>query len=98
MRFMALSLPAKTGWRARASTRSMTVDSGSMKIPLIITTVDESPDVLSNPFASRIPKSRFDRRQHAPGRPALGDHAENEPAEAPRTGPVRSLVSRGGRG
>ena len=42
--------------------------------------------------------ARVDRRQQAPGRPAPGDHAEDAPAEAPRAGPVRSDVRRGGRG
>ena len=32
------------------------------------------------------------------GRPAPGDHAEDAPAEAPRAGPVRADVRRGGRG
>ena len=42
--------------------------------------------------------ARDDRRQQAAGRPAPGDYAEDAPAEAPRAGPVRSDVRRGGRG
>ena len=48
MRSMALSLPAKTGWRTYVSTRSIMVDSRCMTMALIIST-DELPDVLSFP-------------------------------------------------
>src|SRR3954470_19271354 len=52
---MVCSLPAKTGWRTRVSTRSMMVDSRGMAIPLVVIYDDEFSDLLYIAFASRIP-------------------------------------------
>jgi hypothetical protein len=45
---MAWSLPAKTGWRTRISTRSIMLDSNGMAIPLVMSHDDELSDLHSN--------------------------------------------------
>ena len=55
---MAWSLPAKTGWRTKVSTRSMMVDSRCMAIPLVISNDDALSDLLSIPSQVAYQSSR----------------------------------------
>jgi hypothetical protein len=83
-RSMAWSLPAKTGWRTKVSTRSMMVDSRGMAIPIVMSHDDKLSDLLSIAFASRIPKQPVESDRDAAASAPVPDAL---PPAGPAAGP-----------